>query len=125
MHLLIFLDPAYKIWDASDIDSIVSAQIPDPVANPVFYNIITQSMVHGPCGDANPDAKCMVDGHCSKRFLVKILSMVMMVIQDMLGQTMGGPLRKMALNMTTRMLYLIVHISLQNTTAILQSFTSQ
>jgi hypothetical protein len=68
MHLLIFLDPAYKIQDASDVDSIVSAQIPDPVAHPVLYNIVTQHMVHGPCGAANPDAKCMVDGHCSKRF---------------------------------------------------------
>ena len=68
MHLLIFLDPADKIRNADDVDSIVSAQIPDPVANPVLYNIITQSMVHGPCGDAKPDAKCMVDGHCSKRY---------------------------------------------------------
>ena len=68
MHLLIFLDPAYKIRDASDVDSIVSAQIPDPVENPVLYNIVTQSMVHGPCGNEKPDAKCMVDGHCSKHF---------------------------------------------------------
>jgi hypothetical protein len=68
MHLLIFLDPADKIQDASDVDSIVSAQIPDPVAHPVLHNIITQHMVHGPCGDDDPNAKCMVDGHCSKHF---------------------------------------------------------
>jgi hypothetical protein len=47
MHLLIFLDPVYKIQDASDVDSIVSAQIPVPVENPVLYNLITQHMVHG------------------------------------------------------------------------------
>ena len=68
MHLLIFLDQADKIWDASDVDSIVSAQIPDPVAHPVLYNAVTQHMVHGPCGTADPHAKCMVDGHCSKHF---------------------------------------------------------
>src|ERR1700733_9615805 len=32
MHFLIFLDPADKIHDAHGIDSIVSAQLPDPVA---------------------------------------------------------------------------------------------
>ena len=53
MHLLIILDIADKIRDASDVDSIVSAQIPDPVAHAVLYNIITQHMVHGPCGIAN------------------------------------------------------------------------
>jgi hypothetical protein len=25
-------------------------------------------LIHGPCGHAKPDAKCMVDGHCSKHF---------------------------------------------------------
>ena len=68
MHLLIFLEPQDKIQTAADVDSIVSAQIPDPDANPVLYNIITQNMVHGPCGAAKPDAKCMVDGHCSKHY---------------------------------------------------------
>ena len=68
MHLLIFLDQADKIRDASDVDSIVSAQIPDPVAHPVLYNAVTQHMVHGPCGTADPHAKCMADGHCSKHF---------------------------------------------------------
>src|SRR5882762_7445055 len=52
-----------------------------------------------------------------ERSFAKIPSMVMMVIQSMLGQTMGGPSRKMALFMTTGMLYLIMHISVQNTTA--------
>ena len=53
-----------------------------------------------------------------KKSFVKTLSSVLMIIQDMLGQTMGGPLRKMALHMTTRMLCLIMHISVQNTFAI-------
>jgi len=46
MHLLIFLDPDYKIRDANDVDSIMSAQIPDPETEPVLYDIITKSMVH-------------------------------------------------------------------------------
>ena len=62
MHLLIFLDSADKIQNAADVDSIVSAQIPDPNEHPVLYNIVTQHMVHGPCGADDPQAKCMVDG---------------------------------------------------------------
>jgi hypothetical protein len=68
MHLLIFLDPADKIHDANDIDSIVSAQLPDPITQPLLYETVTSSMVHGPCGDAKPKAKCMVDKKCSKRY---------------------------------------------------------
>jgi hypothetical protein len=46
----------------------VSAQIPDPVTQPALYEIVTKSMLHGLCGDADPKAKCMVDGKCSKHF---------------------------------------------------------
>jgi hypothetical protein len=68
MHLLIFLDPADKIHDAHDIDSIVSAQLPDPVTQPLLYETVTTCMLHGPCGDVKPNAKCMVDKKCSKKY---------------------------------------------------------
>jgi hypothetical protein len=68
MHLLIFLDPANKIHNANDIDSIVSAQIPDPVTQPLLYQTITTCMLHGPCGDARPNAPCMIDKKCSKEY---------------------------------------------------------
>jgi Helitron helicase-like domain at N-terminus len=35
MHLLTFLNPADKICDVHDIDSIVSAQLPDPITQPL------------------------------------------------------------------------------------------
>jgi hypothetical protein len=68
MHLLIFLDPADKIHNAHDIDSIVSAQIPDPVTQPLLYETVTNCIVHGPCGNIKPKAKCMVDKKCSKQY---------------------------------------------------------
>jgi hypothetical protein len=37
MHLLIFLDQADKIHDAAHVDTIVSAQIPDPELHPLLY----------------------------------------------------------------------------------------
>jgi hypothetical protein len=48
MHLLVFLHQEDKIRNAADVDSVVSAQIPDPVAQPVLYEVITRNMVHGP-----------------------------------------------------------------------------
>jgi hypothetical protein len=48
IHLLLFLKGPFKIRDAAHVDSIVSAQIPDPVAHPMLYETITKCMMHGP-----------------------------------------------------------------------------
>ncbi len=64
MHLLIFLDPEDKIRTPADADSVSCAQIPDPVTQPILYEIVTRCMVHGPC-----DHRCKKpDGRCSKNF---------------------------------------------------------
>jgi len=68
MHLLVFLHSNDKIRNAADVDSAVSAQIPDPVTQPVLYEVITKNMVHGPCGAEKPNAKCMADGRCTKQY---------------------------------------------------------
>ena len=72
MHLLIFLDQADKIHDAAHVDSIVSAQIPDPQLHPLLYHTVTTCMLHGRCGDDKdpnkPNPPCMVNGRCSKQF---------------------------------------------------------
>jgi len=68
MHLLVFLHPDDKIRNAADVDSVVSAQIPNPVTQPILYEVITKNMVHGPCGAEKPSAKCMADGRCTKQY---------------------------------------------------------
>ena len=68
MHLLIFLDQQDKIRNPKDVDDIVSAQIPDPVAHPLLYDSVTKHMVHGPCGPGHESAPCMVDKACSKQY---------------------------------------------------------
>ncbi|XP_043226476.1 uncharacterized protein LOC122383784 [Amphibalanus amphitrite] len=50
------------------IDQFVSAEIPDPVAEPELHATVTTKMVHGPCGAHRPAASCMTDGVCSKRY---------------------------------------------------------
>jgi PIF1-like helicase/Helitron helicase-like domain at N-terminus len=74
IHLLIFLKGPYKIRDAAHVDSIVSAQLPDPDVHPLLYDTVTKLMVHGPCGA--PDhisSACMVKDanqqyRCSKHY---------------------------------------------------------
>ncbi|XP_064643098.1 uncharacterized protein LOC135497266 [Lineus longissimus] len=67
-HLLIILSEESKLKEPADIDSLISAEIPDPDLQPDLFNIIKTSMVHGPCGALNYASPCMVDGSCSKDY---------------------------------------------------------
>ena len=66
--MLFILSEEDKPRTAEQIDRIVSAEIPDPVDNPLAHETVTTSMVHGPCGMLNPEAICMKNGLCSKKY---------------------------------------------------------
>ena len=61
MHLLIFLHSNDKIRDANQVDSIVSAQNPEPNTHPLLYETITTCMLHGPCGDEKPEQTVLTE----------------------------------------------------------------
>lgn len=68
MHMLIFLEQRYKLLTPADIDTAICARWPDPEAHPLLFETVQTCMVHGLCGALNPNAPCMVDGICTKRY---------------------------------------------------------
>ncbi|CAN0837902.1 ATP-dependent DNA helicase PIF1 [Linum grandiflorum] len=48
--------------------AVISAELPDPLIDPVGYEAVTKFMLHGPCGEARLTSPCMKDGKCSKFF---------------------------------------------------------
>jgi hypothetical protein len=64
MHLLIFLHEQCKIRTPEQVDSFISAQIPDADVHPQLYEAVSNFMLHGPC---NAD-RCLENGLCKKRF---------------------------------------------------------
>ncbi|XP_076930362.1 uncharacterized protein LOC143595134 [Bidens hawaiensis] len=67
-HICIFLHPGSKIHNSKDVDKFISAEIPNKDSDPDLYKIVSDHMIHGPCGDANPKCTCMVNKRCSKNF---------------------------------------------------------
>lgn len=59
--MLITLDATHKIRSGADVDRFISAQIPDPIAQPRLFELVKKHMVHGPiCGPScrKPNGKC-------------------------------------------------------------------
>ena len=67
-HILRILDDTSKLRTTHEIDSAVSAEIPDQGTHLNAYETVTRSLVHGPCGAENLNAPCMEDGKCTKRY---------------------------------------------------------
>ena len=67
-HNVLWLAGGDKKTEPGDIDKVFSAEIPDELADPVGNIAVSQLMMHGPCGSANPKRPCMVNGRCSKYY---------------------------------------------------------
>jgi hypothetical protein len=69
-HILIILGEEDKPRTSDDFDQFISAEIPDKILQPELYEAVTTHMIHGPCGDANPQCPCMDADtqECSKQF---------------------------------------------------------
>lgn len=64
--MLFWLKKEYKCYSAIDIDSIICAELLDKYMQPKLYEIVSQFMMHGPCGYMNSKSPCKRDGNYSK-----------------------------------------------------------
>ncbi|XP_070678029.1 uncharacterized protein [Malus domestica] len=67
-HILLWVKKHYKCHSPYDVDSIISAEIPDQRCDKAGYDAVSQYMIHGPCGAANKFSPCMKENKCSKKF---------------------------------------------------------
>lgn len=65
VHILLWLH--VRIMPAN-IDSVISAEIPDPELDPLLYDIVESTMILSPCGHLNRNSPCMLNGSCSKKY---------------------------------------------------------
>jgi hypothetical protein len=68
VHLLVILEENNRLRTPADINSCISAQWPNPGTQPLLFETVKSTMVHGPCGSINPSAPCMQNGRCSKGY---------------------------------------------------------
>ncbi|XP_028114888.1 uncharacterized protein LOC114312792 [Camellia sinensis] len=68
MHALLFLKGPDKIRTCAQVDKLVCAEFPDPKDDPTLFETVKCCMVHGPCGARNPQAPCMENGRCTKKY---------------------------------------------------------
>ncbi|XP_058219883.1 uncharacterized protein LOC131330353 [Rhododendron vialii] len=68
MHALLFLEGPCKIRTCAQVDNLICAEFPDPNDEPTLFETVKSCMVHGPCGARNPNASCMENEKCTKRY---------------------------------------------------------
>lgn len=65
--MLITLDDRDKLKSPDQIDSLVSAEIPDKADDPVLHQIVKENMIHGSCNQGKRFV-CNESGRCNKNF---------------------------------------------------------
>ena len=68
VSFLIILSDEDNFLDPTDVDKLLSAEFPDPNTKPPLYSVIKNCIVHGLCGDLNPNALCRDNYICCKGF---------------------------------------------------------
>ena len=65
MHALFWLT---RTIARTDVDQVVSAEIPSLEEDPLLHDLVTKHMIHGPCCALNTSLPCMKNGKCTKGY---------------------------------------------------------
>ncbi|KAL6580530.1 hypothetical protein OROMI_008554 [Orobanche minor] len=72
-HILVFLRDVDNSRNSGLVDDFISAEIPDKNVDEVYYDAVSEYMIHGPCVLANKNSPCMLNGRCTKHFPKKFV----------------------------------------------------
>ncbi|XP_076946834.1 uncharacterized protein LOC143618534 [Bidens hawaiensis] len=67
-HICLFTHTDNNFPTVEHIDPLICAEIPDKNEDPELYTLVSDFMIHGPCGADNMKCSCMVNKRCSKIF---------------------------------------------------------
>ncbi|XP_076938850.1 uncharacterized protein LOC143607202 [Bidens hawaiensis] len=67
-HICLFMHADHKLPTVDHIDPFILAEIPDKNEDPELYSLVSDHMMHGPCGYDNMNCSCMINRRCSKNF---------------------------------------------------------
>ncbi|GJU76542.1 ATP-dependent DNA helicase PIF1 [Tanacetum coccineum] len=67
-HILLWLEERFKYTTPDEINDIIIAKIPSPTEDPDGYKVVSEFMLHGPCGKDAKYAPCTTEGKCSKHY---------------------------------------------------------
>jgi len=65
-HILLWLDGEKKLRTPTDIDRVISVELPHADLYLKLSKADATYMIHGPCGAARFTSPCMTNGKCSK-----------------------------------------------------------
>nr|GFA56285.1 uncharacterized protein [Tanacetum cinerariifolium] len=68
VHILLWLEEYFKCSTPAQIYDIISTEIPSQAEDPEGYKVVTELMLHDPCGKDAKSAPCNIEEKCSKHF---------------------------------------------------------
>ncbi|GJY83835.1 ATP-dependent DNA helicase PIF1-like protein [Tanacetum coccineum] len=71
-HICLFLHKDDKMPSVDQIDKYISAEIPDKNEDLNLYKLVSDFMMHGPCGEDDPTHVCMANGKCPDRVSARL-----------------------------------------------------
>ncbi|GJT72009.1 DNA helicase PIF1, ATP-dependent [Tanacetum coccineum] len=67
-HILLWLEEHFKCMTPDELNNIIAAELPSPTEDLDGYKVMSEFMLHGPCGKDAKYAPCTTEGKCLKHY---------------------------------------------------------